>query len=492
MNNISSFLSVAALLMGSTALAQDLPQEDALTGLVAETTPSYWSVSELEVVATSRGGDAARPQAQIRFEANAAPDAALFAESTREGPFVVVVRTETEGSVRRLYGYFDLAYGAGKWDGDVVIENPVDAFGQPRDLFDAPTLVLGTDEAETRLAALRDNDVSRAIARHETAMSDLANKHQRALSALKAEQTRAVTQARARQTEELSEITTVAKNAINKQRADGERRLAAAQQAYETRLARLKAEQEPLIAAAEAERAETVAEEQAKAEAALSAVREEAANELEKLSGDHAARRGKLIETQRQELAELETRLATERQSLQRQLETAQDTIALQQELLVAMESRAAGAEQVLTAFNEARETRRNFFARIPRDWTGQAVCATADESYNATFPLSLLMEEVTTTGFTGYVRPEKDMHSRSAMDASLTNADSSMTLPMTMRLQTERTGGTSGNIINFLNDFDISVTPDGRMLASFERTVTVDSVNKSATCNVRLGVRDS
>jgi hypothetical protein len=198
-----------------------------------------------------------------------------------------------------------------------------------------------------------------------------------------------------------------------------------------------------------------------------------------------------LIETQRQELAELETRLATERRSLQRQLKTAQDTIGLQQELLAAMESRAVGADQVLAAFNEARETRRAFFARMPRDWTGQVVCRSEDGIYDRTWPLSLIIEEATTTGFTGYMSAKKETpraRKSGVQDASLGAADDTLALPMKMRLQVEK--DRQNTILNFLGAYDVTATPEGLFLAALERPVTVDNVNKVAICKVRLGVR--
>lgn len=487
--------TVATWLLATTAIAQELPQAPALTNLLSGTTPPFWAVTDLEVVATSRGGDAARPTATIRFEADAAPEAPLFAEASREGPFILVTPTESQGNVRRLYGYFDLTYAAGQWNGPVVIENPVDAFGQPRDMFAAPTLVLGTEDAETRLAALRDNDVAGEIARHETALSDLTNEHQRALTALQAEHSRALTalqaehaqalgQTKSRQAAEISEAETEASNALTTARANAEKSMSDLRLQYETQMSKLTSEQEPLIAAAEAERAKVLADEQAKADAALDALRAE-----------HAARRGEVIETQRQELAELETRLATERVSLQRQLETAQDTITLQQELLAAMEARAAGAEQVLAAFNAARETRRTFYARLPKDWSGQVVCRTQDNSYNVTWPVSFLFDEFTTTGFTGLVSLAKEVENRlgSGFHLTLTAADETLSLPMTMRAQS---GSTSTNktaeIIRFLGSYDITVSPDGLMTSSFDRPVSVENVRKVATCNMRLGVRES
>ncbi len=109
MGNIKIVITAVTWLMATTAMAQDLPGSETLENIVSEALPSFWTVSELEVIATSRGGDAARPQAQIRFEANANPSANLFAETAREGPFVIVVPTEAQTAVRRLYGYFELS-----------------------------------------------------------------------------------------------------------------------------------------------------------------------------------------------------------------------------------------------------------------------------------------------------------------------------------------------------------------------------------------------
>jgi hypothetical protein len=71
----------------------------------------------------------------------------------------------------------------------------------------------------------------------------------------------------------------------------------------------------------------------------------------------------------------------------------------------------------------------------------------------------------------------------------SLTATGDSMALPITMRL---RSNGPKNGIVVFLGAYDVTVTPDGLLLGAVDRPVTVDNVTKVATCNVRLGVRDS
>ncbi len=328
-------LSSVAILTSSAAISQDLPDDGQLLSVITNGLPPYWSVDNLEIVATSRGGDAARPEAIVRFEADATPRQNLFAQTGKEGPFYLVTPTEEADAVRRLYGFQELAYSAGRWSGAATIENPVTEFGQPRDLFAGPNLVVGTEAAEERLAALRNTALTGVIAAHEAELTALRAEHETATADLKAANSRAISELRSAHTEEFAELQAANDAALAEAETEGQRRVEEARRRYNAELAELTAEREPRIAEARAELQRLLAVEQEKADAALADAREEAATELEELRAEHAAKRGALIEAQRQEMAELETALATERQSLQRQVETADETIALQQRLLV-------------------------------------------------------------------------------------------------------------------------------------------------------------
>ena len=179
-------LATTLLTTATIAAAQDLPTPETLDRLVTEALPSYWATENFETIATSRNGDAASPSAVVRFEVDAMPDSNLFAEAGREGPFVIVVPTEPAETRRRLYGVHNLTYRAGQWSGDVTIENPVDGLGQPKDLFGGPVLVLGDEETEAKLEALRNTAVAGAGARQEAELVRLSAAHEQAMAELEA------------------------------------------------------------------------------------------------------------------------------------------------------------------------------------------------------------------------------------------------------------------------------------------------------------------
>lgn len=564
-------LSSVAIFMSSSAISQDLPDEGKLLSVIANGLPPYWSVDNLEVVATSRGGDAARPEAIVRFEADATPQQDLFAQTGKEVPFYLVTRTEEADAIRRLYGFQELTYRAGNWSGTATIENPVTGFGQPRDLFAGPTLEVGTKEAAERLAALRNTALTGAIAAQEAELTTLRAEHETSVAELKAANSRALAELRSAHTRELAELRSAndsalaeaeaagqrrmeevrrrydaeladlaaerellvaeaqaaladardaaateleelgaehaarrseliaeqrgkvaeLENALAEAEAEGQRRVEEARRRYDAELANLTAEREPRIAEARAKLEELLAAEQEKADAALAHARKASATELQELRAEHAAKRGALIEAQRQEMAELETALATERQSLQRQVETADETIALQQRLLASLTERAAGADEVLAAFNEAREARRAFFARLPQNWSGQARCESVDAGiYSFTGPVSIVLSDTaSTTGRAGNAGATEEYWRINSgwPNVSLSLLEDGLTFPLSLRARFTGTDSRTFPLDQY-STLDITVTQDGQMLGEATRPLIVDQVSRDVTCNFLLG----
>lgn len=487
-------LSTVAVFMSSVAMSQELPSGEELSLLLSNGMPAFWSVADLEIVATSRGGNAARPEAVVRFEANAAPKQDLFAQTGQEGPYYLVVRTEEARATRRLYGFHELNYSAGQWTGAVTIENPVTEFGQPLDLFSGPTLEVGTEEATERLASLRDTALTGIIAAHEAELATLRAEHETAIAGLRAQNARALSELSSSHTRELTELESANEAALAEAEAEGARRLDEARRAYDTRLAELTTEREPRVAEARAALEALLAEEQEAADAALAAQKAEATAELERLRSDHAARRGALIEEQRQQMAELETALATERQSLVRQVETADETIALQQRLLASLTERAAGSDAVLAAFNAAREARRAFFARLPSNWAGQVRCQAQEASgYSFTGPVSMILsDEPTTTGRSGGISNLESGEGYRNFNAfpqiSLVVMDDGLTFPLTLRARITPSSRNNSFPLDTFTDIDFEVTQDGQMQGATTRSLTVDQVSRDVTCTYLLG----
>lgn len=557
------------MVMSSAAISQDLPDDGELLSVIANGLPPYWSVDNLEVVATSRGGDAARPEAIVRFEADASPQQDLFAQTGKEGPFYLVTRTEEADAIRRLYGFQELTYRAGNWSGAATIENAVTGFGQPRDLFSGPTLEVGTEEAAERLAALRDTALTGAISTQEAELTALRAAHGTAVAELKAENSRALSELRSAHARDLAELRSAndsalaeaetegrqgieelsrrydaelaelsaerellvtktqtalvdardaaakeleelqaehaarrsalvteqrekvaeLENALSEAETEGQQRVEAARRRYNSELANLTAEREPRIAEVRAELEELLAAEQEKANAALADAREASAAELEELRAEHAAKRGALIEAQRQEMAELETALAIERQSLQRQVETADETIALQQRLLASLTERAEGTDGVLAEFNAAREARRAFFARLPENWSGQVRCEAEDPAvYNYTGPMSVSLSDSASTmgraGIIGTMNAVWDSRS-SPPSISLVLLNDGLTFPVSMRA---RVAGRAMFPFESHDVIDLTITQDGRMEGAATRPLTVDRVSRDVTCTFLLG----
>jgi hypothetical protein len=478
--------------MSSAAFSQELPSEEELLSLVSNGLPPYWEVSGLEVVATSRGGDAARPEAIVRFEADASPKQDLFAQTGREGPYYLVVRTEDADATRRLYGFQELGYSAGQWSGSVTIENPVTGFGQPLDLFGGPTLEIGSEEATERLEALRDTALTGAIAAQESELVAVRAQHETAIAGLGASNARAISELSSAHVRELTELQSTNEAALAEAEAEGTRRVEEARRAYDAELAELTTEREPLVAEARAALAALLAEEQEAANAALVAQRAEATAELERLRREHAARRGVLIEEQRQQIAELATALATERQSLVRQVETADETILLQQRLLASLTERAAGSDAVLAAFNQAREARQAFFARLPQNWSGQVRCeAEQPEIYSYTGPVSIgLSDSASTTGRVGIIEMSNSVWGSrgSHPSLSLVLLDDGLTFPLTMRARITPWNNYATFPLDLFSVIDLTVSQDGRMQGATTQPVTVDQVSRDVTCTFLLG----
>lgn len=500
-------------LFPSLVLAQDLPDTKSIRELIANNVPGYWDLGEITVVATSRGGDVAKPTALMRFEAEATNREPLFALASEEGPYALVVPTHDSEQVRTLYGVADLSYFAGSWAGGVTIENPVDALGHPVDLFVKPVLILGSEEAQVRLAALRDQSIGALVSQQEAEVQTMTNRHAARVSELKqaqenelkmlsAEQARKVTDMLAANAGELSENLaahskavsdmkaahaiqlaelTAAKNKdVLRLQAQEEKRISELEKKYSLQLAELTSANEPVIAAAKAEREKALAIEAEKTAAALREAREAGTKELETLRAEHARRRGELIEKQTAELAEIETRLSIERRSLERQLETANDVIALQTQLASTLETRQASADQLLAAYETEKESRIAFFARLNQTWSGTARCSEKGgkgRSWDNTAGLRL--RTALGNGFEGELWEERGNHD---VFVSASLMQDSPSIPMQLRL-------VSNDPLRWsrAKSLDMTLSADGRMTLTSDVTWSVDNVTTPVTCTWML-----
>lgn len=313
-------ISLASMLLATTALAQALPESDDLSDRVAESLPSYWAVNDFRLIAQTDLGDAARPQALLRFEADAAPTGPLYTRVDEQEPFAIIALTQGDEETRTLYGVMDLSYRAGAWTGEVEIENPVDGLGRPADLFDRPTLVMGDPEADERIAQLREQREANAVARFEREMMTLRNEHAAALQELRQENA--------------TELETAQRDhaaALSRMRSTQEEEREAAEERHEATMRELARQHDAALAEMRTEHAETVAaleQEQGALEEGLedsvAELRAEQMQEREAAIAEHDAAMDELAQQHRNELRDArgahETAMATLERELQAEL----------------------------------------------------------------------------------------------------------------------------------------------------------------------------
>lgn len=457
----------AAILFNlSHVSAQELPPLSELQGNVSAALPGYWQVSEMRIVATSDLGDAAQPRRVVRFEADAVPKAPLFAQSSVEGPYILVVPTTDVKDTRTLYGTLDLTYRAGKWTGPAEIENPVAGLGQPLSLFSGPTLELGSEAAEARLAALRDQSVDAFAAALERELAEKKAAHAKTLAEQSAADAKALDDMRRTREKMLAEAQEKANAA-----------LAAQEARYREELARLTSDNAPLIAEAKAERERLLADERAATTAALRTLQDEAAAELDRLRGEHATARGTLIAQQTQELAEIETGLAIHRRSLERQLEDAQEVIALQQQLTAALEARDLGAVPLFEAFEAVRRQKTDFLARVPKEWRGTMDCRDTGGKgiFESSRIVGLELTSVLPEGFGA------QFDRSNARWAEFMIADGGFAFPLGFRVTMEKDEEFEAN------QFEVRIEQDGQLVGDLVKNWTIDGVTVNVTCRLRM-----
>lgn len=236
------------------ATAQDAalqPEPAALQRVVAAELPGVWTVGDIAIVAQVNDGDAIDPRWRMRFEATATLAEPLYqpdrAASEALRPFLVLIETQAAQTARRLFGTARASYAAGAWEIAVNLENAPERLGLPRDMFDAPTLVAGTEETEIARARL---EAAEALAEEIAAEREARRISREAdLEALRAEQRAAETALSAAHEVALAEISA----RQERTQAEMTARQSAALSDLESRLAAARAEMEAGIAEAEAE-----------------------------------------------------------------------------------------------------------------------------------------------------------------------------------------------------------------------------------------------
>lgn len=465
---------VVALSVPVAASGQELPVAEVLIEQLSAVLPAYWAVDSIRIVATSDLGDAVQPRSVLRFEAMARPESALFAETGAEGPFVLIVPTLPSEATRTLYGFIDLTYRAGAWSGDVTVENPVEALGRPLDMFDRPALQLGSDTAAVALAALRDQVLASNVAALE-----------RELAAKQTEQSNTLARIEIAQQTELVRISAESDARLRDFEAVATRQIADAEAAYRATLADLTTQNEPLVAEARAERERLLAAERELAAANMAELRAAQIAEIELLTSGHAAMRGELIVTQQQELAEIETRLATEQASLQRQLETANTVVELQTALVGVLAERQTSAALLLEAFDAERRSRLSLLSRLEGTWNGTVRCVETEGQQRVWDSVVRIYLEANSNGFAGEIQEEI---LSGGQDIHVVVMQESLSFPLELRAAIAGDGTRWANV----KAIDLTIQPDGRVMGTGRTTWEVDNQPVDLLCSYQLSVNPS
>ena len=386
-------LAVPLIAIAASVSAQELPPEEDLASRV--TVPGFWEIQEFRIIAQAMVGTPIEPRAQIRFEADASPRGDLFVPSGPDGlgPFVTVIASTPDETVRTLYGTMDLTYMAGQWNGPVVIENPIDGLGQPLDSFTSPTLVLGSERQMEVAESLRSTaaadlrialgaDRQRLMEEQAAEIESLRAAHLAEISALR--------QAHDAEVVEIEDLRSGMESEAARIEAEIESRRAEA-------LARLseqlgiaeeehKAELDALRGAHDVRMRELKTAQSAELGAAVTAHLEE----LRALETEHARAMGALVAEQEREMAELTTKLETRRASLEGQIATADEVLALQAALAARQTAIGVNDESIRAAEQQRQAEFGQSLEAFKGTWTGLALCTyqSTDQTYTVTLTL--------------------------------------------------------------------------------------------------------
>ncbi len=413
---------LAILAWPFAAAAQDLPTRSELSDLVGGQLPSFWTLLEYRTVAEASTGDPISPKALVRFEADVAPAADLFAATGDSiGPFDIVLRTMPAQSRRTLFGTVELTYRAGKWSGAPKIENPIDGLGLPIDMFDRPTLELGSDRQAEVMAMIRDNAISAARAELSAKLQDLSTSQEARIAALTAEHDaelarlqREFDARRAELERELVSATAEMDRTLASRKADLDRqlkdlenrqqaRLADARARYDAQLAELKRQKAPEIARLQSELDRALDDARAANTAALQALAAKQEEQIAGMKQAHARTIGDLKARQAEEVARLTTGLAEKRKRLQAQLRDAADIIAMQAQMIAKLRTIRENDSTARELAAKRRVDRKAWLKSLGSELRGALSCVKARNGREmASHVVGFKVQQVAAAGLQG------------------------------------------------------------------------------------------
>lgn len=389
-------LAVPFIAVAASVSAQELPPDEEFASRV--TVPGFWEIQEFRIIAQAVVGTPIEPRAQIRFEADASPLGDLFVPSGPEGlgPFVTVIASTPDETVRTLYGTMDLTYTAGQWNGPVNIENPIDGLGQPLDSFTSPTLVLGSERqrevaeslrstaaADLRIALGADSqrlmeeqaaEIEAMRAAHLSEISALRQAHDAEVveledlrSGIEAEAAQIEAEIEGRRAEALARLSEQLGVAEEEHRAE----LDALRGAHDVRMRELKTAQSEELGAAVTAHLE----------------------ELQALETEHARAMGALVAEQEREMAELTTKLETRKASLEGQIAAADEVLTLQAALAARQTAIGVNDQSIRAAEQQRQIEFGQSLEAFKGAWTGLALCT--DRYGDQTYTVTLTLENI-------------------------------------------------------------------------------------------------
>ena len=358
----------------ATVASLDIPDVEDLVARVTQQMPVFWEIGEFRIIAKANQGDPINPRTLVRFEADAAPKADLFtATGDSVGPFAVVLKTLKRDGARTLHGTMELSYRAGQWNGEALIENPVDRLGQPVGFFPGPILELGSERQTEIVAAMRSEAIGAAQTALEAELLRISAKQEERADRLRAEGAAAVRRLEQEYADRLES-----------QAEANAQALAEMEAAFQSQLSALQKQYEPLVTSAQ-ERLDADAARYSDQLAARRADLQKLHDgEMDALTEAHAKAMGETKARQAQELTELETGYDVLKQALEERISAADEIITKQEAVIAKNETIAdnnAWIEQLAAA---AIAKRTEDLGGLLGVWRGVADCG--EEQFGVEF----------------------------------------------------------------------------------------------------------
>lgn len=444
--------------LASAAIAQELPPVEELASRVD--LPGFWEIQEFRIVAQAMVGTPIEPRAQIRFEVDASPVGDLFMPSGVEnlGPFITVIASTPDETIRTIFGTMDLNYAAGKWSGPVNVENPVDGLGKPQDAFSVPTLVLGSDRQVKVAEDLRSAAAAELRIALEKDRQRLMEQHADEIEAMKATQLAAISKLRQDNDAKrvlLDEIKAGLEDDIRKIEVQLEKRLAEGEAGLKDRLATAETEFQAELDVLRGAHDVKVRELKTTQAAELGATVAAHLEELQALETEHAKAVGALIAEQEREMAEVTSKLETRSNSLESQLAAADEVLALQASLTARQTAIKVNDESIRAAEQERQVQFGQSLEGLLGVWTGTVVCQNpygGEQLYSIT----LDGQKVAGRSVEGHLN---NVTARNGSEIQVHLVGNDLTLPLQLKATLN-----NGNTI-FTQALDLNLDPDGWML---------------------------